>query len=73
VCDPLVNISQSAKLARAADAFFVVTSLADRGIGDHMMAVGVDIVVDLMAHTTGRGVRMETFIVWVDGGGVGGE
>lgn len=60
-CNHMLNMSQTVRLAQVADAFFHVQHTPDSEIGTHMLSTGVDIIVDLMAHTTGEGwprVRM---------------
>ena len=54
--DALRRIPQSVRLARASDHYYWILSVPDEAVVDHMVASSVDIVVDLMAHTTGSWV-----------------
>ena len=56
--DGFRNVSHTVRLARAADHFFSVKDANDLEIGRHIVAGGVDVFVDLMAHTTGTRIRI---------------
>jgi hypothetical protein len=55
--DTLRSMEHSKRLARASDSFFWVRDATDDDIAQHVKASGVDIAVDMMAHTTGKWER----------------